>query len=569
MAAIAAVAAAVAVVMHLIPAETQAPRAALRKFTLDLPGWSRSGSVVVRAVISPNAKHIVYASAENRKLAVWDLSQGRQRVLEGTDRAFSPFWSPDSGSIGFWAEEGGLQRVSVKGGPVTPLCEVAGLITGAEWSPDGKSIVFSVTGKLIEVAAGGGAPRAILPPNQSGGTAGEQAERLGAPHFLPREAGRALVFTSDRRKLMLLDLDTGEYEDLAVEAQVVRDPFYSPSGHIVYLDGRGSIWALPFSLTTRRATGGPFLIAEQGGAPSVSADQTLIFRDRSGAEQRLVLINRRGEKMGEIGQPQKQMVYPALSPDERRVVVCGSRQIWVHEVDRAMKNLLPFTDRVRGRPIWSGSGREILFNSTQGIHRGAADGAGEATLIYDSEGFEFVSDWSRDGAYIFYDLNGADIWYLERNTDGGFEPKPFLTNQFVEKAGQISPDNRWLAYVSYESRVAEIYLRRFPEGDLRRKVSQSGGRGVRWSRDGRKLYYMSGNTVFEVDVKLGPAPEISAPKPLFQAPIGDEVSISDYPHYDVFAGGERFVMLEPMPDSQPKIRFVENWYEEFRGREQD
>ena len=246
-AAIAAVAAVAAVVMYLIPAETEAPRAVLRKFTLDLPGWSHSVAGVVRAVISPNAKHIVYASSDNRKLAVWDLSQGRQRVLEGTDRAFSPFWSPDSGSIGFWAEAGGLQRVSVKGGPVTPLCEVAGNSSGAAWSPDGKSIVFGVRGELFEVGASGGAPRVILPPNQSDGTAGEQAEQLGAPHFLPMEAGRALVFTSGRRKLMLLDLDTGDYEDLAAEARVVRDPFYSPSGHIVYLGARGSIWALPFS----------------------------------------------------------------------------------------------------------------------------------------------------------------------------------------------------------------------------------------------------------------------------------------------------------------------------------
>ena len=350
---------------------------------------------------------------------------------------------------------------------------------------------------------------------------------------------------------------------------LVRDPFYSPSGHIVYLDGRGSIWALPFSLTTRRATGDPFLIAEQAGRPSVAADQTLIFRDRSGAEQRLVLVNRRGEKIAEIGQPQKRMVYPSLSPDERRVVVLSSRQIWVHEVGRSMKNLLPFGDQLPGRPIWLNSGREILFSSQQGIHRGAADGAGEAELIYDSEGSEFASNQSRDGNYVLYDLNGGDILYLERNADGGLEAKPFLTEKFIEKAAQISPDNRWLAYVSYESGLAEVYLRRFPEGDLRRKVSQSGGRGVRWSRDGRKLYYMSGNTVFEVDVKLGPTPEISEPQSLFQARIGDEVNVSDYPRYDVFADGERFVMIEPMPDSQPKIRFIENWYEEFRGREQD
>jgi len=570
-AALALAAAVGAMAMLFIPVETEAPTPPVRKLTLDLPGGSHSGGGVARTAISPNAKHIVYGSADNRKLAVWDLAQGQQRVLDGTDRASGPFWSPDSRSIGFWVEEGELKRVAVDGGPATRICDFRGFLAGGTWSPDGNSIVFgSEAGKLFEVAAGGGEPRVILSPNESEGA--EQLGKIREPHFLPVEAGHALVFvslSSAGDKLMLLDLDTEHHEVLADEAER-RRPVYSPSGHILYEDALNNIWAIPFSLTTRQAAGEPFLVAENGARPSVAADQTLMFGHRSGGVHRLVSVNRRGERTGEIGQPQTSIGYPSLSPEGRHVAVSSSGQIWIHEVDRPNRSVLPFAGRSAQHPIWSSSGREILFTSSRGLHVQAADGAEEGRVIYDAEGFEFASDWSRDGAYIFYDLYGTDIWYLERNTDGGFEPKPFLTSEFTEKAAQISPNNRWLAYVSDETGISEVYLRRFPERDGKEKVSQKGGRGVRWSRDGRKLYYTNGQTLFEADVKLGPKAEVGLPRIVSEWPgLADVASVSAYPLYDVFADGEQFVVTELLPDSEPKIRFVQNWYEEFRDRTPD
>ena len=571
-AALSSIAAIGAMAMLFIPAETEAPASPVRKLTLDLPGWSHSGGVVVATAISPNARHIVYESADNRKLAIWDLAQGHQRVLEGTDRAFRPFWSPDSGVIGFWGEEGVLKRVAVDGGPVTRICDLRGVMVGGTWHPDGNSIVFgNEEGKLFEVDAEGGDPRLILSPRESEG-AGLLGSTARGPHFLPVEAGQSLVFVSPTpsgEKLILLDLETESYELLANEEEV-RKPSYSTSGHIVYEGALNGIWALPFSLATRQITGEPFLIAENGTQPSVAADQTLIFRDRSGGGLRLVSINRSGAKTGEIGQPQSLIRYPSLSPDQSRVAATSSGRIWIHAVDRPNRSLLPFEGRLTSRPIWSSSGREILFTSSQGLYVQPADGAETASLIYDAGGFEFASDWSRDGAYVFYDLNGADIWYLERSTDGSLEPKPFLTSKFTEKAAQISPDNLWLAYVSDETGIREIYLRRFPERDGKEKISQNGGRGVRWSRDGQKLYYVNEQALFEVDVKLGTTAEVGTPRMVFEWPgIADAADVSAYARYDVFADGERFVALELLPDSEPKIRFIENWFEEFRDREQE
>ena len=151
-----------------------------------------------------------------------------------------------------------------------------------------------------------------------------------------------------------------------------------------------------------------------------------------------------------------------------------------------------------------------------------------------------------------------------------FEPKPFLSTEFTEKAAQISPDNRWVAYVGDETGTLEVYLRPFPAADRRFKVSASGGRGVRWGRDGRKLYYVAGQTLFEVAVELGHEPRIGEPKAVLDWPgIAVYTNRSAYSAFDVSADGQRFVTLEPLPDREPKIRLIQNWYEEFRDREID
>jgi Tol biopolymer transport system component len=350
--------------------------------------------------------------------------------------------------------------------------------------------------------------------------------------------------------------------------------YHSPSGHLVYGDARNTIWALPFSLSQMQATGEAFPIAEKGVLPSVAVDQTLVYENVSGRSARFIWVNRRGEKVAEIGQPNEALgEYFSLSPDDRFVAERNAGRTWVHEVDRPNKSVLPFAEQAQGPPIWSSSGAEILFSTVataHGLYIGAADGSQQAKRIYDSEGYEFTSDWSPDGSYIFYDMDGQDVWYLERNAEGGFEPKPFLTSGFAEKGARISPDNRWVAYVSDESGTVEVYLRRFPQGDSRTKVSRSGGRGVRWGRDGRKIYYTAGQSLFEVDVRFGPGPVVGTPQQLFEWPgIADVANVSSYSRFDVSADGERFVVQEPLPESQSRLTIVQNWYEEFRNRERD
>ena len=162
--------------------------------------------------------------------------------------------------------------------------------------------------------------------------------------------------------------------------------------------------------------------------------------------------------------------------------------------------------------------------------------------------------------------NSWDLWYLERKEDGGWEPHRFLQTPFMERTPRLSPDGRFVAYSSNESGQFEVYVRPFPEGGGRSTVSSNGGQQPRWSDDGKELFYVEGETMLAVSVST--SPEFSAGKVtrLFDHP---SLTRSFYPQYDVSADGQRFLLAAPVEveGAEPSIRVVQNWFEEFRGRQ--
>ena len=586
-AAIAAVAAVAAVVVAVLWMAASAPtvKAPLRRFAFT-PS-SLSSAPYGRAVISPDGKHIVYLGADDeQRLWVRDVDREQPRELAGTEGALQSglFWSPDSQFIGF-AASNELKKVSVQGGPAITLCQRPGRIwEGGSWSHDGDSIVFSSGSGfplLHEVPARGGEPKLLFEPETS-----KKGPGNSQPHFLPSESGaRSIVYNVGSytdREIVVKNLETGEWEVLADGAF----PRYSSSGHILYQTAAFSpgLWALPFSLETLKPTGEAFPIAENGGDPSVAADGTLVYVDLLGAgQQQLVWRDREGKKLGVIGQPQDRIRFPALSPDGRQVAASSvennNYDVWVHEVGRSLKRRLTFDAATDGRPIWSPSGKEIAFRSARGqgddnIYIRPADGTGDPALLVGTPLEEKPNDWSRDGKYLLYEVRGEetgwDLWYLKRKGDGsGSESLPFLQTSFRETAAKFSPDSRFVAYSSDESGRNEVYVRPFPGGKRKWQVSANGGTQPRWRKDGKELFYVERDTLMAVAVATTPSFTSGAATRLFQ---DANLTREDLPRYDVSADGRQFVLPEPVAgteDKPPSIHIVQNWHEEFRGREQD
>jgi len=240
-----------------------------------------------------------------------------------------------------------------------------------------------------------------------------------------------------------------------------------------------------------------------------------------------------------------------------------------------MKRRLTFDATVDARPQWSPSGREITFHSfrrgTYDIFRQPADGTGEAELLLGNEAPKRPYGWSRDGNYLVYteQVEGQrDIWYLKRKGNGeGFESFRFLATPFNEDGPRLSPDGRFLAYCSDAPGEYEVYVRPFPSGDGQWQVSTNGGCQLRWSPDGKELFYVEGDTLTAVDATTSPNFAAVSTTPLFSDP---DLSGSGT-YYDVSADG-RFVMTDSVEGAgaePPSIHVVQNWYEEFRAREQD
>ena len=539
-----------------------------------------SVNINVRTVaVSPNGRHIAYVSdSDARRLWVRDVDRLEPRELVGTEGAILPFWSPDSGFIGF-AARGELKKIPVQGGPPITLCQWPNLFFGGFWSADGESIVFGaeLPPRIFEVPARGGQPKLLFEPEKTAKGSGNSS-----PHLLPPEARvRSMLMQvggPGGKDIVLKNLETGESLVLT-EGEY---PVYSPSGHIVY-HAQGGLWALPFSLDALKATGEAFPVVESGNFPSVAGDGTLVSVEaRGGGAEQLVWRSRAGEKLGEIGQPQQRIGMPTLSPDGRRVAVQvsegGNQDVWVHEIERPMQRRLTFHAAADTRPQWSPSGHEITFQSLRGeswdIFRRAADGTGEAELLIGTEAFERPYGWSRDGNYLAYVVlagGHTDLWYLKLKGDGeGFESVPFLATPFGETAPNLSPDGRFLAYCSDESGEYQVHVRPFPSGEGQRQVSTTGGCQPRWSRDGKELFYVEGDTLIAVEVTSSPNFVAVSTTPLFSDPHLS-VGIINEVAYDVSADG-RFVLTDSVERTEaerPSIRIIENWYEEFRDREQD
>ena len=542
------------------------------------------------AVISPNGKHIAYlAGTDQPTIWVRDLDREEPRELPGTAgaRNFGLFWSPDSQFIGF-AAGNELKKILLQGGPAITLCPLpAGGFWGGSWSPDGNVIAFSTAllPQIYEVRAQGGDPKLLFEPEQS-----EKALGNLRPWFLPGKAtARGIVFTRGGlltdTDIVFKNLETGEFSVLAEGGY----PVFSPTGHIVYQRDvtRGGVWALPFSIEKLKPTGEPFPIVENVALPSVAIDGTLVSVDALGsAQQQLVWLDRTGRKLGTIGQPQQRIQNPALSPDGGRVVVSGieegaNQDIWVHEVDRALKTRLTFDPGRDLIPKWSRSGEEVVFSSGRAgnldIFSRAADGSGEPASLVSTPRPEFPSDWSPDMKYFLYVAQypetGLDIWYLERKEQGGgFDSQPFLQTSFSEFLSRLSPDGRFVAYLSDESGRLEVYVRPFPQGGGKWQVSANGGNFHRWSKDGRELFYVEGETLMSVAVSTTDGFSAGSAKPLFARP-GLAVGASST--FDVSPDGQRFVVVEDVESEEgkeakpPSIHVVENWFEEFKDRAQD
>jgi Tol biopolymer transport system component len=343
--------------------------------------------------------------------------------------------------------------------------------------------------------------------------------------------------------------------------------------------------ALPFdaasgqagSQAQRLAEGVQYSTALYLGSFSVAGNGTVVYQ--TGTEPNLsqfTWVDRNGKELGTVGPVQSQ-ANPRLSPDGGRLLFDASDpatsnvDIYVYDLARNVSRRMTFEQNEDATGAWSPDGRQLVFRTT------TADSAALVTLA--TSGLEkaesrtgatggadiLTNSWLANGTLVatFQDPRGSDIVSVSPREQG---LRPLLATPASETNGQVSPDGKWMAYMSNETGNWEVYVTRYPEMQGKFQVSAGGGGEPHWRQDGKEIFYVDRkNTLMAVSVSAGQTFESGRPQALFTTRGREGVSSTDLYTYDVSADGQRFLVNRTAkPESVPPIYFVLNAQAEMK-----
>jgi len=472
--------------------------------------------------------------AERPSLQIWvrALCDLEAKPVAGTEGASSLFWSPDGRSIGFFAENQ-LKRVDVDGGAPAPICDIPTQARRTSGTWGAGDILFSsiFDGVIYRVAAVGGAPAPIHRPEAA---RGEKAAIF--PQFLPD--GKSFLYVSVRAngsgQLMEGSLDGRPSRTVAPLASRAE---YSEPGFLLFARD-GALFAQRFDPHSAKLSGPLLSLASsvysfyssKWAGFSISRTGTLAFRPR-GNVTRLTWFDRSGRALGELGTPNAgETITVALSPDGRKVLFDRTRpdlntfDLWTIDLARGVETRVTSDPNTECYPVWLPDGRHIIYSVVRDflpwlVMRDLA-GETEKRLLLPGT-FQIALGVTPDGQrLIFSQAGGDDLWGIwSTSLTGDSAPQPVVVSKYSQSFGDVSPDGKFIVFISNESGQRDAYVRSIAPGGEPVRVSTNGVVVLRWSRDGKEIYYTSPDRrLFAVSVKTSPTLEIGIPRMLFALP---------------------------------------------------
>jgi Tol biopolymer transport system component len=548
------------------------PPEAAAFFTLDIappPGQELDET----SALSPDGSRLAFTATDGAgRTQLWlrTLATGESKVFEGTGGARNPFWSPDGDSIGFF-DGRRLRIVNLSTGKLRIVCDATGMRTAGSWNEQNVILFSTETRQPIRrvKAVGQDTPEAL--PYAVG----------FRPHFLP---GGRYFFFHGRQGLSggieIGDLETGT----AARLRGGRDGQYA-EGHLLFVSAGNNLMAQRFDLASRTLQGPAVEVLDVGQYPSnvgptvtVGGNGLVAVRRRSPSDYQLTWYARDGQRTDVIA-GSGHWTNPEFSPDDSRLAAQRDEHqgtaadIWIYDVAKHTSRPVSAQQGAELYPIWADN-RQLTFgryNTRQGegttgaLVTSSFDGSPEKSIPYDPEGTNSWVAYGPDRGALISAAGTRDSFVLPLS--GDMKPAPVVSTPFNETQPALSPDGKWMAYVSDESGGSSrtIFVQPFPGGGSRQPASaEAGGVQPRWRSDGRELFYLSHDSrLMAVSVEqAGATLRFGKPQVLFETSAVAEGGVGTRAHYAVTRDGQRFVVAEPRsggPRMTGPITVLVNW----------
>ncbi len=513
------------------------------------------------------------------------LESGEIRLLSGTALGRTPFWSPDSRTIAFFADRK-LKTVAVSGGPPRTVCEDTGIGGGGTWNAAGTIVFATEAGVLTRVSTQDGTCTEL--------TKQEPGVIRRVPVFLPDGDHFlfAMIRTDETRQgLYVASLADPAGRRLLADmssALFVPNTQGSNRGRLLFVREE-TLMAQAFDATSHQLSGDPVAVADQVSftatipeiAASADANGTLIYLANSQPNRQLVWYDRSGAELGRAAMTGVGGDAVSLAPDGTRVVfgryAQGTRSLWLQDLTRNYETRFTVPPSViPGPAVWSPDGQRLAFSATRtdpGIHIKHV-GSSTSEVLLQGMSPLVPSDWSRDGHWLVYSENhpntGADIWILHNPSTATTARKPvaLLNTPYTESQAQISPDGKWLAYYSNETGTGQVFLRPFHGqsfgSEMRWQLSTINGIQPRWRADATELFYLERLPreqrfrVMSVPIRQLSTPG-GTPKALFEIRTRAVLPQANSFLYSPTSDGQRFLINVNATEARPSLELIMNW----------
>jgi dipeptidyl aminopeptidase/acylaminoacyl peptidase len=571
------------------------PPPAVSRYQLAFPRGQEPVDLVSQSLaLSPDGSSLVYVGAgrdgaESTPNQLWIKKRDEVRAtpLAGTDSARAPSVSPDRRWIAYQVGRQ-LRKIPISGGASIPLAD--SLFNGAvpvAWLDDGTMVYVDEFWQLRRMPSNGGAANVVWTP--------PEGQFPFSPMALPDSRGLLFTLCDSTCDGWVLDLHTSEARSLVRGAVWTT---YVSAGDIAYVRADGSVFAVPFDARSLEVTGSAVPVLEgvkvdAGLMPdlTVASDGTLVMMTGAPAVRGTEFdwVARDGTATpvdsGWTFDPGDANVGWALSPDGSRLAfrqrTGGNQDIWVKELPRGPLTRLTSDSALDQKPHWSPDGAWVTFQSSRAggdrdVWTTRADGVGEPRLLFNAPMPIAASFWTPDGRWLVLrtsgpagQLGGRDILAVRPGVDS--VARPLLTSRFDEQGPAVSPDSRWIAYVTNETGSNEVVVRPFPDVDGGRwPVSTAGGGSPLWAHSGHELFYIDGkNDIIDVQVDIRNGFHVGEAKRLFH--LGGEYYLTPdiTGEYDITPDDQRFLFARRANAGRSTATatiLVEHWTEELKAK---